>query len=339
MHAAQVLDMQADLHRRLGDDEFLDAISAALAGDAGLDEGDPRGLPLGRNVLRHLREHVKHGDAYRVTPDMAVLTEYAASRLDESDRWRRDMAPTEWGVVRFESPMHFADVRGVKMLAHWMTWGPVTVDQVSPITGESVRKRATLLTWWNDPATDVDDVLVPREIAAAMRRIMGRWLWVGSGLVVEGASLGPAAFTMSPEQAAKMIEREGVIPHAYTNAARLAWALFMLMNQTITSTTEERIPRAAQKRVGRMPTPRRVSVVTLRRIAGRKSEGESQVEWAHRWMVRGHPAWRKCSPDKPGAEPYEKGWRVRVWIHPYMKLADRKDLPLVQTTKVYQLSR
>lgn len=112
----------------------------------------------------------------------------------------------------------------------------------------------------------------------------------------------------------------------------------MMLGQTVTSVEPHEFDRRTARRVRRMGLPGRVTVVRLRRVKdANRYEGETLVEWANRWIVKGHWAWRHCGQDHPRAQPYEKGWRARCWVAPYVK--GPPDLPLRQTEKVYALVR
>jgi hypothetical protein len=298
---------------------------------------------VGRTVVLNVHAHLQLADAYRVTEDMCAMLLYAAAKLDTSDRFDKDMAPTPWGFVRFEKGLPIQEARGRQMLAHWLTWGPVT-RQVTNAFGQTSEVPGILLSWWND--TRIPDQVqhelmsqVDGKAYAAKSQEVGHFGFVGCDIVRHGSSLGRNITPLTDEDRGILLS-EGVLePSDMTNTLRYAYALWFLLNQTIVETAEEHVPRAAAKMVGRMKIPGRVSVIQLRRKSHRRSEGETHVEWAHRWLVRGHPAWRKCGPDHPLAQPHEGGYRARVWISPYMKNAERTDLPIIQTQKVYNLNR
>lgn len=94
---------------------------------------------------------------------------------------------------------------------------------------------------------------------------------------------------------------------------------------------------AAAQRARRMEIPDRVTVVALRRVEGH-SHGETDVEWHHRWLVRGHWRWQHVSKNHPLAEPDPAGgYRARVWVRPHVK--GPEDKPFHLTEKVYALVR
>lgn len=104
---------------------------------------------------------------------------------------------------------------------------------------------------------------------------------------------------------------------------------WLLMQQRFGDERKVRVGPPQRNTAGSTRKRPEVRVITLRRPAGEKSTGESDREWKHRWMVRGH--WR-MQPWGPKRE------RVRpVWIAPHIK--GPEDKPLIGGEKVYHLKR
>lgn len=101
-----------------------------------------------------------------------------------------------------------------------------------------------------------------------------------------------------------------------------------LMSQTLAGCGQVHYDRATRRRLirdGLAPDP--VRVITLRRPAGSGS-GQSDREYHHRWIVRGH--WRQqWYPSRGVNRP--------VWIAPHIK--GPEDAPLLGGEKVYALKR
>ena len=106
----------------------------------------------------------------------------------------------------------------------------------------------------------------------------------------------------------------------------LSWliAAWRLMQQTLTTTRREEIAAKKVRRFDLKDTM--VSVITLRQRLPVRTEGETHVEWKHRWVVRAH--WRN--------QPYkaEDGSTIYRWIliMPYLKGPD--GAPLKRSEKV-----
>ena len=324
MRAEQVLDMQVDLLRRFDQPLFVQVVKDTL----GPAQSKTRVMTAAQResnlttMVQALRGQVRVGYAYRVTPDMSLVVQHAASLLDDTDRMRRDLLPTGCGIVRFDRPLPISDSRGKTMKAHWMTWGPIGgYDGERTIGG-------TLLSWWNDLA-DPDDITADwAKDLPKMTPILGRWSLVGAELLYDDQRLGPGMTDVPAEDAAAILA-DGDRVSPYTNTSRYAVALWMLLGQTVADVAEEHVRKTSARAARRMGIPDRVTVIQLRRTAGSRSEGETDVEWSHRWVVRGHWRW----------QPYgtHRAERRRIWIAPFVK--GPEDKPLVVTDKVYDLRR
>jgi hypothetical protein len=370
MRAPEVLDHKADLMIRLDDPQvrkiwreqiLMDLIKAdteheAADASTALDNGEspPPGTQFKHGLTAEvargnaaatteaLREWLPEAQSFHVTEDMAHLVVYAASQLSGVDRINRMMLPSPAGLVRFEGGLPFQDVRGRLMKISWAAWCPVVVYRGKPGSGQPF--ETTLLFLWNDHRADPDAIyeLLQQEPPERRRRYeqaFGRWGFIGSEYVIDGMRLGEAYGEPDDRKRAEVLA-DGDTPTPFTNSIRMMHAFWLLLGQTVTLSSEAHLDRAHRKRAGRAGIPARVTVVQLRNVESRRAEGESLVEWSHRWIVRGHPAWRACGPNHPMAELYPGAtdkYRCRVWIEPFTK--GPADKPLVITDKVYSLSR
>jgi len=319
--------MQMDLLARLEEHGKFASVVSRQISLAGLDEASANTL------VDTVANHVRAGEAYRVSPEMAAVTIHAARGLDEDDKVDRSLAPTPCGIVRFDHPLPAIDARGVHQKVHWITWGPGVVVRKNAF-GQDVEEPSVVVTAWNDTA-DPDEVSErllnsddPKQ-REAYRSIMGRWSMVGMTTMPHGRSLGPSE--IDPEaQYAESIISAGDTPIAYTNVMRYLHALWLLLDQTITDVRPEHLRTSVAKKAWKKNLPGRVTVIQLRRTANEgKTAGESSVDWSHRWLVRGHWRWQACGPGN--AE------RKRIWIHPFVK--GPEDKPLVVNPKVYDMRR
>jgi hypothetical protein len=101
------------------------------------------------------------------------------------------------------------------------------------------------------------------------------------------------------------------------------------MAQTVVSVEDAQYDRAAKRRFQRQGCePPRVRVITLRRLAGSAASHESDREYHHQWIVRGH--WRQqWFPARQVHRP--------VWIAPHIK--GPEGAPLLGGEKVYAWRR
>lgn len=116
-------------------------------------------------------------------------------------------------------------------------------------------------------------------------------------------------------------QREGAIYDL-----RLVIAFNLLLAQGVTLNSEHhasrQLRRQVERKLGKVLDP--VTIIRLPHRHYAHSNGESSVDWSHRWVVSGH--WRKQW--YPAAEVHRP-----KWIAPYIKGPD--DLPLVIKEKRY----
>jgi hypothetical protein len=342
----QVLDMQADLLYYTEQKMFQEITAgiigsahgarvAGLAGRGAAREAmyTPKEDIVAHMMARVMPNHVRTSYAYRVTPDMCSLVEFAASQLDETDEFDRHLAPTGCGLVRFEKALPMHDARGKLMKIHWMLWGPATVEVVKHGKVEAIPGIA--VSWFNDHFEDPDDyaseILAVGDTPDFRKKVIaavGRWGFIGCDVLEQGRLIGAPLSPLSPGEAAAILA-DGDNPSPHTNTHRYIHALWLMLNQTITKTEDEYVRKTALKRAQRIGLPGRVTVITLRRTAGSRNQGESLVEWSHRWVVRGHWRWQPHGP--------QLSEKRRIWIAPHVKGPESK--PLIVSDKVYNLSR
>lgn len=330
MRPGEILDAQADLIERL-DHEVFKGYLGAMSGVT-QELGPERAREVAEQMADALKRLTQASYAYRVTPDMCQLVRFAASQLDDSDAWDRDLAPTQCGFVRFDDPLPVRDVRGRTMLINWLVWGPLS-KALDDMSGVSLWQFNDAWTHPDDLHRDFWDYGNTQEFTAEslerLARVIGRWETVGTDIVQDGRPLGPENQEPGPEQAAALAA-EGVEAVPGTNVLRLVHALWLLLGQTVTVVEDEAVDRPARRRATRKNLPPKVTVIRLRRAEGHaRREGESHVEWQHRWIVRGHWRWQACGPNRSE--------RRRIWIHPFVK--GPEGAPLKQSEKVYSLDR
>lgn len=115
--------------------------------------------------------------------------------------------------------------------------------------------------------------------------------------------------------------------HVASQLLRMILAGAAWMSQKIVVTDEHPLPRSFRRHSNL--TVNTVRVIRLRRSEHKPTNGESEVEWSHRWLVNGH--WRN-QPYGPG-----KMERKLIWISPYVKGPD--DKPFVPKTDIYRVDR
>jgi hypothetical protein len=189
---------------------------------------------------------------------------------------------------------------------------------------------------WNDEYRTPDDAataIQDREELLKRAGAIGRWGYIGTQSYVNGDPLGDEFQPMMSEETARLYEEEGSTPHPTTNVMRIAHALWLMLGQTITSSMKEIGDKRQERQMKWMDLPNDVTVIQLRRSESKPREGESAVEWKHRWITRGHWRWQPYK-DKDSVD----GWiRKRIWINPHVK--GPGDKPLILTKKINALVR
>lgn len=380
MRPGEVLDARGDLTERIVDHRFANIIDALGEFEFGRSGG--RRDKRGNSTSTLLRNALSVADTYRVTHDMSMMVEHVAMELDSTDQFHADLAPSACGFVSFDRPLPVVDQRGKTMLIHYLVWGPVNAqidlrDTQGHSLAPSRRETATLMLAFNDTWRQPDQVaeelaenFVRHENATKAeadryvekyRTIMGRWATVGASAYFNEQRLGPAFSLPSESEQAKLLA-EGFTPHEGHNVIRYIHALWLLMGQTVARVEPEEADRTARRRAQKRKVPAAVTVVKLRRERDSvQREGEAEVEWAHKWIVKGHLRWQPYGSRSHSDHDHHLGpievnpatkhserWCVhkgcdhhveRIYIHPYLKNAHRTDLPLIQTEKIYSLER
>lgn len=332
-------------------------------------EADPS---TAQYLTRTLVESVAKAETYTVSAEMCDVLCASADALDDSDKIDLSLLPSPHGIVFFDQPFVVKDIRAQTLLAHRLTWSKTHTNTVDSF-GRSTYKDGLLLTWWNDTLEpDMVTAKLSREYGTTMSKVAGRWAFVGSDHLPVGARVGshdviygPDAIQRMQEDVARLreglsrdgtlgrlaatqlradievlerLEANGETSFRSTNLNRIAHALFLMLNQTITDTRTERAPKSIAKSLRRLSLPESVTVVTLRRANHKTPAGAgAPVQWSHKWLVKGHWAWRHCGGNHPLAQPYEGGYRCRLWVNGYVK--GPNDKPFKVSRKVYKLAR
>lgn len=354
MRPGEVLDAQGDLLERLDDSQFRTVMDALAEFEFGRSGGDRHDFQKNEDtpLASMLATGLKAAYAYRVTHDMSMMVEHASMGLDGLDRFDHSLAPTGCGFVAFDRPMPVQDMRGKTMLIHYLVWGPVGLNLVS-----GSRRTGTLMVAFNDTWRQPDQVQDTfyegvldhfieevgekdaHQIVESHRRTMGRWATVGASVFTDDQRLGPALSLPNEEDQARLIA-EGDTPVPGTNVIRYLHALWLMMGQTVARVEPEEPDRPSRRRAVKRKLPPKVTVIKLRRETGgsQRQHGESDVEWAHRWVVRGHWRWQAVSERHHLAQEIEPGkFRARIWINPFVK--GPESAPFRQSDKVYSLER
>lgn len=290
-----------------------------------------------------LKANLQTAYAFHVSDEMLDLANWAGHLLPDDTSLSHEMLPAESGFLMFEHGMKIPEVWGRDTYVHALAWHNAMLESTNGpgLPGIEIYTFTDI----NDARDDVTREM--REANGAKyekwARLLGHLHITSVHQVAYGEKQAP--IEAIPEDYADLVgftaryaNKDDQLVAMADNWIRTLIAIFILMGQTVSTVEKVDSDRAQAKRMRRMNLPTQVTVITLRRSSASKHEGESQVEWQHRWVVRGHWAWRHCGDGHPFAEPSpDGGYRCRVWIAPYVKGPD--DKPMMITDKVMALRR
>ncbi len=288
-------------------------------------------------MIRNMQTWLKASETFYVHPHMNDLITAASESLPDEPLLPEDL-PTQFGMVLIPGGLTTIDVRGSLLVSNAVMWasfgGRVYLtfltdkyDTKDPHHGDwkydmlprytpthfgQIPFRESLPTSWGPT------MLIPPEYGVHINYVHRP---DGGMDVVFASDKG-----LSSDEMKEMFDF-GERPDPMLRWLVTKWRL---MQQPLTSLVKEEPPRQMRRRLERQNIPdRHVTVVTLRRKAGER-QSDTEVQWSHRWLVRGH--WRK--------QWYGSGEdRVQrsIWIHPHIKGPD--DAPLLVREHIYSLER
>ena len=266
---------------------------------------------------------LESADLYFVSSPMVQLARVAAEAMPELTVMPEDL-PSEHGFIFFQEPIGTVDY-GEEM----------GLTQRSPIVG------ASWGIWHDAPAqwphggiwvtwyADRDAMVRASGMTASQERLVrGR----RSRLIQDNGSQIPfypeplPVSTSDGVQSYREAIEDGRSLLEWVGILKTVW---VLMGQTVASVEAAKYDRAARRRIqqkGKEPPP--VRVISLRRPVGASAEGESDREYHHQWIVKGH--WRQ--------QYYpSRGVHRPVWIAPHIK--GPEGAPMLGGEKVYAWTR
>lgn len=266
---------------------------------------------------------LKQGELFFVTSEMADLAIAAGATLPDFNLMPEDL-PSPSGMIFFEKEIAAVDY------SEWYEAegrSPIVAASWSPWDGGNDRwvHGGIWITWYSDREAILQSgisrkIYTQRQIAE-MRPGLGR-------LLIDNESqcpFSPVPLPISDDGSNEKSLRDATGIIRWLAVLKSAW---LLMAQPIASVREAVYDRAARRRIEkRGKEPPRVRVITLRRPASSGS-GESDREYHHQWIVRGH--WRQqWYPSRGTHRP--------VWIAPHIK--GPEGAPLLGGEKVYAWAR
>ena len=306
--------------------------------------------PSGDGLRRYFEQHMRMSLPFYVDPRMTALVTAAAESMPSDSVLRPEDLPATHGFLLVPNGLSEIDLRGQLMVHNVVIWfqraGGVDLwflsnkyeerDMVNHrhlrMFGEEGMKGMPLLTTAvytriefgeGVPMSLGSTKVLPPEITETMHVAVDPKTGTSYSMWGEGYDLN---------------EWIGDSMEIRPNAA-VAWiiAMWRLMQQTIVDVRTEPVERSLRKAaVKRKMKQNEVSVIALRKRKRAESEGpEVEIEWSHRWLVRGH--WRQTWVGPRNGELGVDRYQVPVWIHPHVKGPD--DAPFLVREHVYSLER
>lgn len=245
-----------------------------------------------RHPFSVIKTYIARADLYFVAPPMVDLALAAKESLPDFAVEPEDM-PSPFGFIYFAKPVHHYVADGAAGRFVGAVW--------------AIRDGEIACWWLSDMAYFAENRYGP-----------------GTRVPPEVGRLAPIENSIWSDQDVQ----------AMPGALMAAWArlfiksVWLLMRQPLAAQEDVEYDRAARKRLARKAIePRPVRVITLRRPAS-SGPGDSDREYHHQWIVRGH--WRQqWYPSREVHRP--------VWIAPHIK--GPEGAPLLGGEKVYAWKR
>ncbi len=322
MRAIETLLVASDLKTKLSHTDFRQVHANHLCADPRFEKVTDHA----RGLVDSLESLLNNSSMYFVKGEMTDLITYASERLEESDVLDFTLAPTQDGFVYFEKPIPLMDLRGTTLHINMALW-------------HFTHKDDLVVFMWNDQyrtpdpiANQIKDEAQKDKKSQLFLECIGRWGFIGMVAAGDGQTVGQKLVEQDEETIKSYEDREGFTPVASGNFVRAIHAYWLLMNQTLVNVSEEQGDKRVARTMKQMKLPNLVNVIQYRRTENdREYLGESNVQWSHRWIVRGHWRWQPFKNEKGQDD------RKRIWIAPFMK--GPEDKPLVLTDKIYALTR
>lgn len=289
---------------------------------------NPDGKPSGWYFCQREIKRLAMAETYYLSAEMMPLVRWAGAGLNGTDSFSHEVWPSDYGFAYFEEALLSEEIWGRTIVTKAMSWGRA----VDPGTGHP----GTIIVFYTDMGDARDEVNdyvkvlneknAPKQTYDFLKQ-MGQLHVHHLQWLPDGMRVGPERLIPPEHYADYAVGDQKLAPDA-TNDMRFVLAFLMLLNQTVVTVSKQEADKRTSKRMRRMKMPTAVTVIQLRRHkSANRQEGESIVEWANRWVVRGH--WRN--------QPYGDGTIKRIFIAPFIK--GPEDRPLVMTKKVNALVR
>lgn len=291
----------------------------------------------GHHAAQDMANTLAQAECFYVAPNMVELAVAASESMPDEPILPNDL-PADHGFMWLAAPYRCIDVRRKVISFSAVLWAArggrvrvwALIDKNDPVDSTNVQLRDT--PHWQHVAQLGVGHLTHLTFGAELPRGLSwdtpvpPYAKISVGVVHNPD--GTTAYTWATDE---------VVPlHEEPRVTRDPWAAFLLTlwrlcQQSLAERTQEYPDRGLRRRMQRVNVPDKpVTVITLRRRSPSGDAG-AEVEWSHRWVVRGHWRMQRCK-DTDGQ------WTTRaIYINPYIK--GPEDKPLLVREHVYGLYR
>lgn len=262
-------------------------------------------------------ERLETAELFWVSREMTELCVAAARSMPAWSLQTEDL-PAPAGLIYFEGLPEFRP----EFPTTAMTWSPCPADVASQaLKGPGL---------WLSCYVGQDWFVQHEEIDLSSLRIpMAPLIYDGESIAAYGER-EPGDLAFATDDGDKVVEIDDQSLIGRCSSLVLVKAAWLLMRQELASDSTVEPDRAARKRLRRQgaDVAVRTRVIELRRPKTSSATSESDREYHHQWIVRGH--WRQqWHPKRQVHRP--------VWIAPHVK--GPEGAPLIGGEKVYALKR
>lgn len=277
-------------------------------------------------------EHIRNGYHENGLPKYELFLDETKVPILE-----REMLPFESGLLILEKPFPLADYDEATIKEHghealgWVGVRGIGWEVTDQVSSSEVAVPGIVFYIY----------IEQNVLGDGWREVFARKGWRSPPMILvdfSGWSFG-TTYEIGPWLPDDIVnEHMGVKVRPHTASIRMFMtAVWGLMQSYLVPMPRTRPQSKRAKRL-KMPEDGDISVIHLRkflstvrnRTEATDYDKEGNPKWSHRWIVRGHWAWRNCKcPEHDG--------RHRVYIDPYIKGPEH--LPLVIKEKVISIDR
>jgi hypothetical protein len=324
----------------------------AVPNPIGMFSRGSQGTPYdesGDGLRQYFARHMELTLPFYVDPRMTALVTAAAESMPSDSVLRPEDLPATHGFLLIPQGLSEIDLRGQLMIHNAVAWfqraGGMDLWFLSNKYEERDMVNQRHLRYFGEEKMTA----LPQFTAAVYTRIEfgeGVPLSLGSTKVLPPEITETMRVITDPKTGAvAQMWGEGYDLNEWIGDSMeispngvVAWimAMWRLMQQTIIDVRSEPVDRGLRKQVRKRRMKHEdVTVIALRKRKHADGETGTEIEWSHRWLVRGH--WRKQWVGPRDGEVGVDRYQTPVWIHPHVKGPD--DAPFLVRDHVYSLER